>query len=174
MYITTTAPGSDGTETFEYDAPNRYQDVFYMSDSPLGTGPLTGQDIVIGRTAYGRSNSSNKWTMRQPADPTSGASWRADVWLNPLLSVVRVQRSGNVYQVEVKPEILSSATTMTQSITVVVRANRVVSENIESTFRYTRANKTTRSRQGGTVHVTYSAFGTSPPVTVPPASEVSG
>ena len=179
MHVTMTSPGYRSTETFVYDAPERYEEIFYENDTPLRRGPYTGQEILIGTTGYGRANSSEKWSIGPPQNqPSDSASWQASIWFPDIVDGTSVKRSGNVYYSFTAPYVVDrafgpSTTTYRKVATTVIQDGRVVSEDILTTVvdpKHADAQVAVVAQ----VVVTYSAFGTSPQVTAPPASDIAG
>jgi hypothetical protein len=144
-----------------YQAPNRYD---LINSTPK-------QEVrSIGTTAYTRTGSSSMWTA-------SGAvglltTLTSTTWLPELLDGT-VQQWGDTYRITYRTNPQDSGENVLPEMyvfTATVQDGKVVSEEGIRTIYLPGLPNGLADR----VDITYSAFGTSPPVTAPRASEVSG
>jgi hypothetical protein len=161
-----------------YQRPNRC--LVEVKDASDAGGMDT---IIMGRVEYVKPADSSTWA-RSPvlqeaasAVPELTASGRATQYLKFLLQTTTVQMSTNGFSVDIEPDAVidnheSNAKKWAASAAVVVRGGVVTQEDVTITGSDHVMGKTLTYTEHD--EVTYSAFGTSPPVTAPPASDVSG
>ena len=127
--------------------------------------------IDIGNSEYAQPPGTNTWhrTLQLSSEAQCALG---TILLNPLLYSNQVQRTGNRYEVEeVTPTTVNSLQIAGWwRVTLVVQDGRVVQETVTSTptFHPDLIVNT------GPAMVTYSEFGSSPPVTAPPTNDISG
>jgi hypothetical protein len=175
--VTDSASGIRSTVIFVYEAPDRCE---YMSYANL---PQVGreepyrvlQTVTIGRSEYWRNDASDLWSRGQLVEPTFCANW-PDIWLTPLLEGTEVSGSRDSDRSYNAPNVVRQALgpvgKYAKVATTVVRDGKVVSEDIVTAV----VNPTGRLHDTVVAQeqVTIGAFGVSPPVVAPPASDVTG
>jgi hypothetical protein len=133
------------------------------------------QTVTIGSSEYWRNDASDLWSRGQLVEPTFCANW-PDIWLAPLLEGTKVSGSRDSYRSYtssyVVQQALGSDGKYAKVATTVVRDGKVVSEDIVTVV----VNPTGRVHDTVVAQeqVTIGAFGVSPPVVAPPASDVMG
>ena len=139
------------------------------------------QVVDIGAIEYSRALSAlhpndydaESWE-KEAIFPTWDACNQPTTWLTPLLSAVRVQRNGDVYQGEETSMLVASGLsneTSTPTFRVVIVGDHVVSETWYLTVHVKQKGKATDGTTPPVV-ISYGAFGSAPPVSAPPANEV--
>lgn len=161
---------------FVYATPNRCEDIDYFASGGAAAKPTTEESMSIGTTAYWRDGNSQKW-VKTKRDPGFSAepSYQAASWFTPPLNGTRVQGFGNVFYSFAPPSMLyprlGGPVTYRSSATTILDDGRVASEELVRILSGRSGDagveRTTREI------VTYSAFGTSPPIVAPPSSDVS-
>ena len=151
-----------------YQAPDRYEEV----DENAGTY------IAVSNTTFVRDEGATTWL----AEELAGETVRNDVatWLLPLLGRASVERVGSVYRADIFPVVLNKSFdysannayyTFKGTIKTVIRDGKVQSVDIAGTLtNHGGVGLSVPSPVCGML--TYSAYGTSPSVSAPPASEV--
>jgi hypothetical protein len=178
----TTSPQTSGakfTTVFVYDGPDLCKEQLTTYGGP-GYFSSETSSIIVGKTTY-TLGPGNTWS-KAPTGAEQPCK-AATVWLTALSRATRVRASGDKY-VSVTPVSYSSSAVHISVSTVttsIIKDGRVVSEEMVTTARNTAPTPTSGGPTGGTtvfevggqVSVTYSAFGNSPPITAPPASDIS-
>ncbi len=128
--------------------------------------------IDIGDYEYTQPPGSHTWQKPTLQLPSETQCVLGTIFLTPLLYSNQVQRSGDTYQVRGTPTIVNSVQISGWwRVTLVVHADKVVQEVVISTPTSTHPGVVVDL---GSAVITYSAFGTSPPVTAPPTNDISG
>lgn len=174
--VTDIASGIRSTEIFVYQAPDKCEYVSYANPQVGREEPYRVLQIVtIGRSEYWRNDASDLWSRGQLVEPTFCANW-PEIWLTPLLEGTRVSGSTDNYRSYNEPYVvqqaLGPAGKYAKVATTVICDGKVVSEDIVTAV----VNPTGRLHDTVVAQeqVTIGAFGVSPPVVAPPASDVTG
>jgi hypothetical protein len=175
--VTDNAYGIRSTEVFVYEAPNRCEYISYSNLPQVGREEpyRVLQTVTIGRSEYWRNDASDLWSRGQLVEPTFCANWQ-DAWLTPLLEGTESSESRDSFRSYTAPYVIQQASgpkwKYSKVATTVLRDGKVVSEDIVTSFvsPVDRLHDTVVAQE----QVTLGAFGTSPPVVAPPASEVTG